>query len=130
MKRILLGQGRLSWAPIERVSDRYGTVTLFKSWDGFSTVDLIKTVESKGKLIAVVKNVATSRHVGDLFHKIYPFTPEVGDEIVLGEGKLFYTEDSVGIEPVDDDRDDFWLDPKQLYKVHDQTVVLYFEPSD
>ena len=29
----------------------------------------------------------------------------------------------------DDDRETFWLDPKALYRCHQQTLVLWFRPT-
>jgi hypothetical protein len=73
-----------------------------------------------------------SGHLGDWFHGIGPTTPEQGEIILLGEG-AFFSEKSedlgclqVGLRPADK-RQEFWLDPKALYRAHDQTVELYFE---
>ena len=64
-----------------------------------------------------------------------PTIPDLGEKIVLGDGTLFYEDmtDSgsnvslVGLEP-DDGREHDWLDVQSLYKLHEQTVDLYFEP--
>lgn len=135
--RKLLGTGILTWTRGERVSDRYGTVFLMPDGDSFTPpsgrVDLDR-VEGKGKLVAEVVETRESTHIGDFFHGLFPETPKVGERIELGEGEVFF-EDSdpvdnvgtkVGIKP-HDDRDHWWLDAKALYRVHEQTVNLYFE---
>lgn len=134
MKKILLGKGVLNWDRVERQSDRYGSVRLFVELDSKKGgVKLNKEAEGKhGQLIAIVEETRQSSHIGDLFHGFRPSTPNVGDEIILGEGKLFfdhlYSEelDDVGVKPVDADKTTFWLEPKALYRVHEQTVSLYF----
>lgn len=126
-----LGIGVLNWDRVERVCDRYGTVTLFASHKAFDErkVSLnTSNVElgTRGYLVALVKETRKSRHIGDIYHNIAPETPEVGQRIVLGEGRIFVEDENVGLEPLDS-RESHWLDVRALYKVHDQTVELYFE---
>ena len=124
-----LGTGILNWDRHERVSDRYGTVKLLEALDSSVAIQLKSVKEgTKGTLYAIVKETRQSQHIGDLFRGIFPETPNLGERIVLGHGLLFYDEESVGLEP-EDGRDNDWLDPHKLYRVHEQTVDLFFEPS-
>lgn len=132
--KILLGQGVLGWMAHERRSDRYGYVYLDNK-DGrkASDTDITYLVGKRGRLMAKVVETRKSSHIGDFFRNIYPSTPNVGDEIFLSDtGQLVMAvvvdlgeAVSIGVSP-DDGRETDWLDPKQLYKVHDQTVKLYF----
>lgn len=128
-----LGEGRLSWDRSERVSDRYGTVA-FEMEPPYSLTDrLYELVGQKGTLVAVVKETRPSYHMGDWFHNVFPSTPNVGEEIRLGTGTLFLDDTSakwgsvgIGVKP-DDGRETLWMDIHALYRVHSQTVELYFE---
>lgn len=128
IKKIFLGEGILNWDRTERVSDRYGTVKLFLSLNldeniAFDTVEAGKS----GRLIAVVKEIRKSDHIGDLFYGIRPVMPKKGEKIILGEGILFYEGIfAVGVKPKNE-RQSLWLDIKKLYRAHLQTVCLYFE---
>jgi len=126
---IVLGRGVLSWYPIERISDRYGSVVLYGNVDGSdqSTFDIGRFAGKTGSLIAVVFETRKSHHVGDLFRGFRPSTPEIGEAIVIGNGSLFVSDDRkcVGLEP-DDGRKVDWLDPESLYRAHHQTVDLIF----
>ena len=71
-----------------------------------------------------------SGHCGDIARSLAPVTPSVGEEITLGAGTLFTDTDAdlglptaVGLAP-DDHRDTDWLDPRALYRCHNQTVRL------
>jgi hypothetical protein len=140
LKRFPIGTGPLSWARNERISDRYGYVFLnennsFSQFidDALTSLATIKNlVGSKGYLLAVVNTPRKSTHTGDLTHNIFPSTPKKGDEILLNEvpGTLVHEThadgyEQIGIRP-DDGRKDFWLNPHKLYRVHEQTVNLYF----
>lgn len=140
--RIKIGEGALSWNGAERRSDRYGTIGMFNensndetiTRNAFLDIILIKENEGKtGELMCIVKEIRRSTHIGDLFHGFFPTTPKIGAKITLGKGKLFYEKpgfvDTVGLKP-SDDRKIFWLIPKQLYRVHEQTVELYFIPEN
>lgn len=131
---IKIGMGALSWNANERRSDRYGSVSLFDvpGPDG-RVLPLAKDVAGKGILFAHVTATCKSWHIGDLFRGIFPSQPDVGDLIVLGDpGDLFFEMRndirSVGIRPIVD-RDSDWLNPHALYRLHDQTVELYFLPE-
>ncbi len=74
-----------------------------------------------------------SEHIGDLFRGFFPETPEVGEEIILGEGSVFYMQEDdriyIGLKP-NDGREKDWLDPKKLYRAHAQYVELYFKETE
>lgn len=137
-----LGKGILSWPNKERVGDRYGLVGLWTQPDiprpktgkemyHYSklqrNVKLIRIKEGKyGRLIVIVLKTQRSLHIGDLYRGFFPSTPEVAEIIVLGKGYVFYEEDCVGLEPKEPRQKD-WLDPRKLYRAHDQYVELFFE---
>jgi hypothetical protein len=121
---ILIGQGVLNWSSRERISDRYGYVTL----DGYDKFNINRS-GSEGELICEILETRQSNHVGDLFHGIFPSTPKVGEEISLGKGLLSFNADAVGLKPKDG-RTKWWLDPKALYRVHCQTVRLWFREEN
>jgi hypothetical protein len=139
----LLGTGRLTWNRGERITDRYGAIYLLADGDSLSEGTNIAHIRvfdpllgKHGKLIAEVIETRESTHIGDLFHGFAPVTPDVGENIVLGEGTLFTETETdgkttwsmVGLKP-DDGRDHFWLNPKKLYRAHEQTVKLWFKES-
>lgn len=124
-----LGIGVLNWERQERVSDRYGFVYLADTPESSVPIDFDRSHGGQhGLLIAIVKEIRQSTHVGDYFHMVFPETPKVGQKITLGKGTLLFKNGHVGIKP-DDKRNTLWLDIKALYRVHEQTVTLCFEPG-
>jgi len=125
-----LGTGVFDWNREERISDRYGLVKLFDSSGSVrKEIKLQRLKEgSHGRLVAVVRETRDTAHIGDLFHRVFPTRPELNERVVLGEGTLFFDEDGVGLSP-DDGRDTLWLNMHALYRVHNQTVALFFEES-
>ena len=124
-----LGTGVLDWEREERISDRYGVIKLFdQPGEGKRPIRLRHLTEAHGRLVAVVREARDSPHIGDLFHRIFPSKPEVGEQITLGEGTLFFDADGVGLMP-DDGRETLWLDIRSLYRVHNQTVTLFFDAT-
>ena len=129
----LLGIGILSWPRFERIGDRYGSVFLMDEalTDYCNPVGLVRLTEGlEGRLVARVIETRQSRHIGDIGRGVDPSTPDKGERIMLGEGKLFYHQyrewPCVGLEP-DDGREHDWLDIHALYRAHEQTVELVFE---
>ncbi|SFQ19173.1 3'-phosphoadenosine 5'-phosphosulfate sulfotransferase (PAPS reductase)/FAD synthetase [Amycolatopsis rubida] len=126
-----LGQGRLWWPRFERQSDRYGTVFLLTGPDAEDYVSFDNApVGQPGRLVAIVVETRHSGHCGDIARSLAPVTPSVGEEITLGAGTLFTDADddfgvrtAIGLVP-DDGRDTDWLDPRALYRCHNQTVRL------
>lgn len=129
----VIGTGFLTWHSIERQTDRYGTVTLFDGPDSDANAELdLSDVGQVGSLVAHVLETRPSPHIGDVVQGLGPSTPEVGEVVTLGTGRLFAYDEgwalSVGVDPLDG-REDKWLDPVALYRVHSQTVRLEFVPA-
>ena len=132
----LIGTGILNWPRQERVFDRYGLVGLWPRDNDHGEslpMDIVPLDGFRGQLIALVLEARKSTHIGDLFRGFFPETPEVGEEIILGEGVVFYemTEGKVliGLKPEDGRKAD-WLNPKKLYRAHSQYVELYFKEAE
>lgn len=141
--KMKIGSGVFGWDGAERRSDRYGHVHLgadpyAKSSvcvPGLNMEAVMGLVSKKVKMWAIVAETRESGHVGDLEYGIKPTTPEVGERVDLGVGLL-------GIEKVpwdanpalvlvpEDGRNTFWIDPRALYRLHDQTVELHVEETD
>lgn len=141
-EKVLIAHGALGWFGGERRSDRYGAITVFNENsyeqkivnDSIIYKDVIDTLVGKnGKIVAVVLETRKSTHIGDLFRGFYPKTPKVGQTIKVGEGE-FFTEighegrPTFGVKPADG-RESDWLIPKNLYKLHEQSVDIFFIPS-
>lgn len=133
-KEIVIGEGWLSWPRGERQTDRYGTVGL-ETEDGEDQVPMPKKLPlgKIGELQAEVLETRGIGHIGDLFRGFQPSIPKVGAHIMLGKGGLFVDYQDwdgkryhyVGLKP-EDGRETDWLNPKALYKVHNQKVRLVF----
>lgn len=136
-----VGQGIFTWGGSERRSDRYGNFHLdVRDYSNTATaiaeLDLAALRPLEGQRVGLVCRVRENRasgHIGDLFHGIYPTMPEVGEEIRLGPGILRIglvkawdrtVTTSIGLEPADG-RGHLWLDPRALFRLHDQTVDLF-----
>lgn len=138
-----IGLGVLGWDRDERVSNRYGSVYLGR--DAYPDrgvcpyfeVDreaLARLEGQRVRLWAYVLEVRQSGHIGDLFLGVSPSTPEVASEHVLGVGVLrvgkgYDGSSRVVLEPLDG-RPELWMDPRVLYRLHDQTVELFAEVTD
>jgi hypothetical protein len=138
---ISLGTGMFMWDRVERVTSRYGTVYLTnQNWFETSESQVNWHPESadsligkKVKISCKVLQARTAQHCGDLFLEIIPTTPEVGEVIVLGIGKLCTrkTEDSIGVSILpEDNREKYLFDPKILYRLIEQTVEIFIEETD
>ena len=137
---ITLGSGVFSWNRYERVTDRYGSVLLLpEGGDSRSLLpqpsqinrELAKQCDGlKGKLSVKVTATRESTHIGDFCRGLVPKTPKVGATIKLGEG-VFFIEPAIeggvqiGVRPADGRASD-WLNPKALYRAHEQSVHLIF----
>lgn len=132
MKKTLVGTGILQWGRAERVSDRYGLIFLSQNPEGNSHVDLKNLKSQKGSLSVKITETRKSDHIGDLFRGFRPGGASKGDEVVLGDGTLFYEEvdgvTGVGVKP-SDGRSSDWMNPEKLYYCHNQTVELFFAPE-
>lgn len=138
----ILGEGVLTWPRWERITDRYGSIGLIRTWGAFSSLKAEDIVTFSnipegrlGQLLAEVLATRQSPGIGDLSRGFDPQTPNIGERILLGEGILFveHVHDDhlnverthLGVKPVDD-REVDWLFPQALYRVHAQTVKLLF----
>ena len=134
---ICLGLGVFNWPRGERVSDRYGAVTLYEDPDNDNVVLRAEACELAdgefGVLMARVIETRQSYHIGDIMRGFYPSTPQISQEIYLGTGRFFIQLQgeiqTVGLKPADGRAHD-WLNPERLYQAHHQTVELYFIPGE
>jgi len=136
---MLIGHGRLNWQRKERITDRYGAIHLSETGAENDHVTFPKLINGqRGSLIAIVRETRQSSHCGDTSRGLFPTVSQVGEKHILGSGTLFieslgsgtdFNENAcVGLKP-DDGREHAWLDVQSLYKLHEQTVDLYFEPA-
>lgn len=138
-----IGRGILSWCGSERRTDRYGAVNIISEpYDSgeacIPELDLGRVMGLVGKRVkmwVVAVETRKSGHIGDMMHKIKPSTPDLGERIDLGVGVLRIEQVEWDANPAiilqpDDGRQKFWIDPRRLYRAHDQTVELFIEPTD
>jgi len=139
-----IAHGVFGWDGAERKTDRYGAILILSQGFGADAVstaaefdhEVASALEGKKvKLKAVVVESRTSTHAGDLFLGIKPSRPEVGEEIELGVGQLelgeVYWADGPSILLIPSDgREQFWIDPRKFYRLHDQTVDIFVEETD
>lgn len=141
--RQLIATGIFMWDSPERREQRYGYFSCAnKTFDKDVTVqptfNMSRASRWRGQKVKITAKIVAARpsgHAGDLYLNILPSMPEVGEEIVLGVGTFDYRENpytddqmDMGIMPADG-RDKYWLDPHILYRLHDQTVKIYGEPT-
>lgn len=132
MDKVRLGSGILDWHPLERQTDRYGTVFMVGR---HQTEEAVHDFEgTRGTLLAEVTESRRPVHPGDPFHGVYPEKPARGDVIEQGRGVLSHLPPvdtrfsrRIGLLPTDG-RATMWLDIKALYRVHVQRVTLWFLP--
>lgn len=136
-----VGFGIFMWNSMERRTQRYGGFYLDKSnFDGDVKVtpQLSDLSEFLGKRVKISFNIVQSRpsgHLGDLFLEIKPSQPQVDETVCIGVGTL--EQESLDYEPYsavvlkpEDGRDKLWIDPRILYRLHDQTVNMLLELTD
>lgn len=151
---MLFGLGVFMWEGVERRTKRYG---YFYSADSDYTehvklesqhaprFDVPAIQHLAGKKVKITCKVLENResgHLGDRFvldtngDYIKPSKPEVGEEVVVGVGVLDLKAEphapggvSVALRP-EDGREKFWSDPRQLFRLHDQTVEFHIEETD
>ena len=135
------GTGIFSWDGHERRSSRYGSFGVYPA-NYEQTVKVIPYFnlealkELEGKRVKVTVTVLCdyeSGHIGDLFLKTFPSRPKVGEVVDLGVGTFNLIETEFGpnfqLTP-NDGREEFWMDPKKLYRLHDQVVSVSFEVTE
>lgn len=136
-----IGQGIFMWTGDERRSNRYGGFFLADSTFDDSVVvktelaigELNKFVGSRVKLTALVIENRESGHIGDHFLGVFPSKPDVGESIVIGIGDLVFEhmyEKEIFVLKPQDKREELWLDPRTLFRLHDQTVKIFIEQTD
>lgn len=137
-----LGHGVFGWCTTERRSNRYGSIHLASNpYGGEPLADLkinrraLKQLSGKRvRLFCRVVETRRSGHIGDVFLGIVPTTPRVDDEVTLGVGRLATSAGydglpDIALEP-EDGRMEFWIDPRLLYRLHDQTVDVFAALTD
>lgn len=143
MSKLILAKGILGWDGTERRTNRYGSIHLsgtpFNPTDGSAVVkyNLALLKRLHGKRVRLTVEIVESRnsgHVGDAFLKIVPQRPTVGEIVDLGVGDLGSAKGwdempDIFLTPKDPSKD-LWMDPRKLYRLHDQTVVVYVEETD
>lgn len=139
MAREKIGHGVFLWMSPERRTNRYGSFFLSDTtFDETKVATPLLTFDpfshgGRARVTAVVVANRESGHVGDLALGIKPSTPNVGEEIDLGIANVSTENDSnfpgvrVIVMTPDDGRAELWVDPRQLYRLHDQTVDIYVE---
>lgn len=80
-----------------------------------------------------MKVARRSGHAGDAFLDIKPSKPAKGEQIEVGVGRLHLGRNYLGNRSIvlqpEDGRPELWLDPRVLYRLHDQTIDLFIEPT-
>lgn len=136
-----VGFGIFMWSGTERQTDRYGGIYLSDSnFDNTATVEarlalLDHLIGKRVKVWCRVVETRKSGHMGDKFLQIVPTQPRKDAVIDVGVGIL-------SVEPLDykaatpaivlrpnDGRRKFWIDPRNLFRLHDQTVELFVEET-
>jgi hypothetical protein len=139
--RIKISHGVFGWEGKERRSDRYGAIHLVPGpCIGTVVTQVTHDIEAfnalEGKRVRLTCKVIESRqsgHIGDVFLGIIPSQPDVGEEVDLGVGKFttsmgYGNELEILLQP-GDGRREFWMDPRKLYRLHDQTVDIFAEET-
>jgi hypothetical protein len=136
MQRV--ANGIFSWDGVERRSRRYGFFVLDAVDYGQSATAAVSADEAwlhehageRVRLVATIVEARDSGHAGDAFLGIEPSRPAVGEQIEIGVGTLRLASTTwsplrlqIGLEP-SEARDELWLDPRVLYRLHDQTVEI------
>lgn len=136
-----IAQGIFCWDATERRSDRYGCFYVNdSSYDGKKTLIQKVYPSSKkfdGKRVKITIKVLENRpsgHIGDAFLGLVPDPLAAGKTLELAIGTLRIVKNYDGnpafeVHP-DKSRETFWIDPRNFYKLHDQTVEVHAELSD
>jgi hypothetical protein len=135
---MLLSYGIFGWDSRERRTLRYGGANTYdvgsdgNNYGSFHHRESDAEKELRGRrvrLFAEVTEARDSSHVGDYHLKIRPTKPEVGEVVELGVGRLGIGEHDFLLHP-EDGRDVLWMDPRKLFRLVDQTVLLCAEETD
>lgn len=141
MDKRLIAKGIFCWTSTERRTQRYGSIHVSDSPYEESAraevyYDEVTLTEWRGQRVRLTARVVESRpstHAGDRAIDVKPVQPTVGEVVDLGVGVLSTDVSLDGLPdillvPVDG-RERFWIDPRQLYRLHDQTVEIYAEQT-
>ena len=128
----------IGWGMEERRTARYGSIrcapdTYAGQRPGVRyriRADAIRSLA--GRRVRLTAEVVENRpggHVGDSFLKITPSPRPVGAVVDLGVGilrDLGSDRDGVRVLALEPEvmREAYWIDPRRLYEIHDQTVIL------
>ena len=139
---IKVAHGILGWDGFERRSDRYGSIVItdapyagHERTEAFMDNEALKGLVGKRvRLTCRVVAARASTHIGDIFLCVYPSTPDVGEVVDFGVGTLsigpgYGGQPSIVLQP-GDGRQTLWLDPRKLYRLHDQTVDVFVEETE
>lgn len=144
MNKQILATGIFSWDGQERRSNRYGSFFLeTQNCEETATAtqhyDLNALHALAGKRVSCWCRIVEARksgHIGDMFLGVFPRMPQAGEEILVGVGVLGVVPNWDGslahpalVLAPEDGRDELWIDPRVLYRLHDQTVELYMEET-
>lgn len=142
MTKMKIGHGVFGWDGFERRSNRYGAIHLSDTPYGEGPAackvmhDKAALKKLSGKRVRITAKVIENRksgHLGDASLKIVPSQPDVGEEIDLGVGEFEVTVGYDGSPDIllkpSDGRDEFWMDPRKFYRLHDQTVDVFAEET-
>jgi hypothetical protein len=140
---LTIGTGIFTWDSLERRSRRYGYFVLNRqNYDCNESAPAIVNQawlnEHEGQRVRLMATVVAARpsgHAGDAFLGLLPAQPKEGEKLLIGVGILRGTYCSwsdmpqIGLEPTEEPRAELWLDPRILYRLHDQTIVLAAEST-
>jgi hypothetical protein len=136
-----VGGGIFTWEGEERRSKRYGYFFFHTStYDNTATAhaylnDLSALVGQRVHVKCQVLESRKSGHAGDAAINLLPTRPRTHEIVDLGVGLLHLKREhgfptpEIGLLPGGDGRADYWIDPA-LFRLHDQTVSLFVEPTD
>lgn len=128
-----VGTGVLTWFRAERQTDRYGSVWLTIDGTEAPAPLTFPPVGQRGRLYAEVIEGRQSNHIGDLFRGLRQREiPKAGLRVELGRGVSFKEPTdgipAIGVMPMKQRHDD-WLNPRELYHLHNCLVRLIWEPG-
>ena len=123
---ISLGIGVVDWDKNEEASQRYGAIKLLVRPHGGPTISFYHSYYQGRKARLIAKVFDTRDYPGS--------SAAVNENVVLGEGALFFQKkkngnEYVGLKPQGGQKKN-WLDVSQLESVHMQSVELYFQLID
>lgn len=128
--------GYFGWGRDDRVSGRYGGITLSSAPQIEPTEDLSTMSHFLGRRVrirALVLETGDTSHPGDLIRGHEPSKTMPGTSVELGVGYVMALTDLYGVPTIVFCRQERmghseeWIDPKQLYRLIDHKVGLLVE---